>query len=90
MGPALAADDRRESAVRRLTEGRTRWRVLVESWRESDAFRGRLLFQPDDPADERARLESAALLEGRSHEEVVGHAHDLGEDRLKQVLHSLG
>jgi hypothetical protein len=90
MGAALSADDRRESAVRRLTEGRTRWRVLVESWRESDAFRGRLLFQPDGQAGEQTRLESATLLEGHSHEDVVSRAHDLPEGRLKQVLHSLG
>lgn len=90
MGPAASAEDRRESAVRRITEGRTRWRVVVQSWRESDAFRGRLLFQPDDPAGEGAPLESAALLEGHSHEDILGMAHELPEIRLKQVLHSLG
>jgi hypothetical protein len=90
MGAVRTVRDRRETAVRRLTEGRTRWRVLVQSWRDDDAYRGRLLFQVDDLASVGARLETATLLEGHSHEEVVSRAHDLTEEQLKRVLHSLG
>jgi hypothetical protein len=88
-------DDRHTSSIRRITEGGQRWRVLVETWRDSEAFRGRLVFrreavertagERDDP-----ERESAPLLHGRSRTDVLGLAHDVPEARLRQLLHSLG
>jgi hypothetical protein len=79
----------RTAAIRRITEGRSRWRVLVETWEEPEMCRGRLLFRPDDVQREDAERGSAALLHGRSHEDVYALAYDLPEDRLRRVLMSL-
>jgi hypothetical protein len=89
MGAAARDERTRRSAIRRIGEGRSRWRVVVETWEEQDVYCGRLLFCPEsiDPACER---ESAALLRGRSHEDVLSLAHDLPEERLRRVLLSLG
>jgi hypothetical protein len=89
MGAAARVEPTRRSAIRRITEGRSRWRVVVETWEEHDVYCGRLLFCPDsvEPNTER---ETAALLRGRSHEDVLNLAHDLPEDRLRRVLLSLG
>jgi hypothetical protein len=81
-------DDRHTTPLRRLTEGQHRWRVSVETWPEQDEFRGRLLFRTDAGAPQVAR-ESAAMLHGRSREEVLSAAHDIPDDRLRRVLHSL-
>lgn len=78
------------STIRRITEGRRRWRVLVEMWQESDTYSGRLVFRDDDVARWDPDRQSATLLHGRSVEDVVSLAHDLPEDRLRRVLHSLG
>ena len=40
-------DDRYTTPLRRLTEGRQRWRVMVETWHEKDEYRGRLLFRTE-------------------------------------------
>ncbi|CAN5695383.1 hypothetical protein BH23GEM9_BH23GEM9_21460 [soil metagenome] len=79
----------RTSAICRITEDRSRWRVLVETWDDQDICRGRLLFQPDLPAPLDAERHSAAVLEGSTHEDVLARAHDLTESELKRVLHSL-
>lgn len=89
MVEAYTACDTQTSPIRRITEGRRRWRVMVETWQDRDTFRGRLLFR-DDAASVDTPRESAALLHGRSVEDVVSLAHDLPEDRLRRVLHSLG
>jgi hypothetical protein len=88
MGAASGMRQTRRSAIRRIGEGRSRWRVVVETWRESDGYRGRLLFCPDsvEPAEDR---ESAAMLRGQSHEDVLHLAHELPEDRLRRLLNSL-
>jgi hypothetical protein len=88
-------DNRHTTPIRRLTDGSWRWRVMVETWHESDAFHGRLLFRRDgsdrlDPDRPQRSLESAALLHGRSREDVLGLAHDVPEEQLRRVLHSLG
>jgi hypothetical protein len=90
MSGAIGSGQRRTSAIRRITEGRGRWRVLVESWQERDAYRGRLLFRADSPEVTSLERESATLLSGGSHEDVLSLAHDLPEDRLRRVLNSLG
>ena len=83
---------RHTASIRRIMGGGMRWRVMVETWRESGAYHGRLLFQRE--TDERKRLsgarESAPLLRGRSRTDVLALAHDVSEERLRQVLHSLG
>jgi hypothetical protein len=90
MVDAYTASGTQTSPIRRITEGRRRWRVLVETWRESDTFQGRLLFHADDAASLVTTRESAVLLCGGSREDVVSLAHDLPEDRLRRVLYSLG
>ena len=88
-------DQRHTAPIRRLVDGSRRWRVLVETWRDSDAFHGRLLFRRDEsdrlaPERPQPSLETAPLLHGRSREDVLGLAHDVTEERLRRVLHSLG
>ena len=80
----------RKAPIRRLTEGREQWRVLVETWEECGEVIGRLLFHPDAARQRRAARESAALLRGASIEDVVARAHDMPESQLRRVLHSLG
>jgi hypothetical protein len=87
--------DRHTSSIRRITEGGLRWRVLVETWQDSNAYHGRLLFRretPDRAEGERPDTdrESAPLLHGRSRTDVLALAHDVPEARLRQVLYSLG
>jgi hypothetical protein len=88
-------DDRHTAPIRRLTDGSRRWRVLVETWHDSDAFHGRLLFRRDeadrlDPERPQPSQERAQLLHGRSREDVLGLAHDVTEERLRRQLYSLG
>jgi hypothetical protein len=90
MGAAFTADRARRSAICRISEGRSRWRVLVETWPDRDAYRGRLLFCADAPDAAVGAREGPALLLGRSHEDVLSLAHDLPEERLRRVLNSLG
>jgi hypothetical protein len=90
MGASVRPDRTRRSAIRRISEGRSRWRVVVESWPEQDDFRGRFLFCPDSADRVEAERESAAMLRGCSHEDVLNLAHDLPEDGLRRLLHSLG
>jgi hypothetical protein len=89
VGTSIRSDQTRRSAIRRLSEGRRRWRVVVESWPEQGDVCGRLLFCPDSAGLAAAELESAAILRGRSHEDVLGLAHELPEGRLRRLLHSL-
>ncbi|HSJ25488.1 MAG TPA: hypothetical protein VK929_12500 [Longimicrobiales bacterium] len=89
MGPVTGGLQTRRAAIGRIGEGRRRWRVMVETWQETEDYCGRLLFCPDgaEPAPER---ESAALLRGRSHEDILNRAHELPEERLRRLLLSLG
>ena len=85
-------DDRHTASIRRITEGGLRWRVLVETWQERDTYRGRLLFRQDAAEGERADAdrETAPLLHGSTRTDVLALAHDVPEERLRQVLYSLG
>lgn len=85
-------DDRHTASIRRITEGALRWRVMVETWQESDVYRGRLLFRQETAEGERtdADRESAPLLHGSTRTDVLALAHDVPEERLRQVLYSLG
>jgi hypothetical protein len=78
------------SGIRRIRQDRTQWRVLVETWPERDGFRGRFVFaseSPTIPTDLRAGPDA---LRGRTREDVIAQAYTLPEDRLKQLLRSLG
>jgi hypothetical protein len=80
----------RTATIGRISEGRRRWRVLVRSWQERDSVRGCLLFEADDAPAAGACRASPVILHGPSHEAVLLMAHDLPEDKLRRVLHSLG
>lgn len=76
--------------IRRIFQDQAPWRVLVETWPERDGYHGRFVFSPERrriPADSR---EGPAALRGHTREDVIAQAYDLPEDRLKQVLRSLG
>jgi hypothetical protein len=88
MDPAL--EDRHTSPIRRITEDGFRWRVLVETWQESEAFHGRLLFRREVTDGVARDRETAPLLHGSSREDVLSLAYDFPEDRLRRVLYSLG
>lgn len=73
----------------RLSAEGAHWRVVVETWRRGEEWLGRLVFAPDGFATERDIREGPALLRGRSHTEVVASAHEIPEQRLRVLLHSL-
>ena len=83
-------DKRHTSPVRRITEGGLHWRVMVETWHDSDAYHGRLLFRRDEADGAEVDRETAALLHGPSREDVVALAHDYPEERLRRLLYSMG
>jgi len=90
MAAMAGAGQGRRSVIRRIDAGRCRWRVVVESWPEQDAWRGRLLFRPDTAEPAPADRETAPLLEAGSHEELLGLVLELPDDRLRRLLNSLG
>jgi hypothetical protein len=88
MTESTIAEGRWTSAIGRITQGRTRWRVLVDTWTESDGYHGRLRFVPDPAVPESVR-ETAAVLHGGSREDVLVRAYELGEARWRRMLLSL-
>lgn len=87
---ANAVRDSTASGIRRISEDRTQWRVMVETWPERDGYHGRFVFFPDHtpvPADARRGPDA---LRGRTREDLLADAYILPEDRLKQLLRSLG
>ncbi|MGQ0561475.1 MAG: hypothetical protein ACT443_06320 [Gemmatimonadota bacterium] len=77
------------SGICRISDDRSMWRVVVETWPERDGFHGRFVFVPDRspvPADPR---EGPDALRGRTREEIVAQAYALSEDRLRQLFRSL-
>lgn len=82
--------DRRSYPIRRLTEHRTRWRVVVQTWPEQNGYQGRFVFEPDGSHPEGETREGPPLLSGMSREEVLRSAYDVPEARLRALLHSLG
>lgn len=78
------------SGICRISDDRSQWRVVVETWPERDGYHGRFVFVPDRtpvPADPR---EGPDALRGRTREDVLGEACTLPEDRLRRLLRSLG
>ena len=78
------------SGIRRISEDRTQWRVLVETWPERDGYHGRFVFSPEHPLVPSDKREGPAALRGHTREDVIAEAYSLPEDRLKQLLRSLG
>jgi hypothetical protein len=88
MSP-VSSTDRRMAAIRRISEGRRRWRVSVQSWQEYATVRGCLVFEADAVLGPEPARSTAPLLEGQSHEDVVRMAHDLTDAHLRRVVNSL-
>lgn len=78
------------ATICRLTAEGTHWRVRVESWDGGDGdVSGRIVFEPDRPSPRYAKRESGPALRARRREEVFAAAHELPEERLRELLHSL-
>lgn len=77
------------AGICRMSIDEIQWRVLVESWRDGDGWRGRLLFEPDDPTTLAEPRAGPPTLRGRSREAVVVAAHEIPPRRLRELLHSL-
>jgi hypothetical protein len=77
------------SAIRRIGDGHTRWRVIVESWRSVKGFQGRFVFEPEGSVTESLREGPSALI-AESREELVRAAHDVSDDDLRALCRSLG
>jgi hypothetical protein len=78
------------SGIRRIFEDRTHWRVVVETWPERDGYHGRFVFSPEHPRLPADLRQGPDALRGHTREDVIAQAYDLPENRLKQVLRSLG
>jgi hypothetical protein len=77
------------SSIRRFSDERRSWRVVVETWRERDGYHGRLVFTQDHARGEPDRLEGPPALYGSTREDVVAEAFTYPEQRLRQVFRSL-
>lgn len=77
-----------ESGICRISDDRGLWRVVVETWPERDGYHGRFVFMKDRTplAD---RREGPDALRGPTREDVVAGAHELPEERLRQLFRSL-
>ena len=87
------AFDRHEqeaATICRLSAEGTHWRVRVESWRVADGdVSGRFVFEPDSPTSRLSPRASGPTLRAHRREEVFAAAHELPEERLRELLHSL-
>lgn len=90
MAAGAVLDGRHESSICRISEGRERWRVAVQTWPEQDRYRGRLLFRRDDAPLWDDTRETAPVLTGSTREDVLSIAYEMPEDQLRRMLHSLG
>lgn len=79
------------ATICRLSAEGTHWRVRVESWEGGDGdVSGRFVFEPDGrPTSRYATRASGPALRARRREEVFAAAHELPEERLRELLHSL-
>jgi len=78
------------ATVCRISALGTRWRVRVESWQGGDGWSGRLIFEPESPADRFTPRLGPPTLRGRSQAEVLDEVYRLPEQRLRELLHSFG
>jgi hypothetical protein len=85
----LVDAQRLSSPIRRLSSARSSWRVVVQTWPDQNGFHGRIVFEADGARPARETREGPADLSGSTREDVVRSAHELPEDRLRALLHSL-
>ena len=82
-----ANDDADRATICRISAEGTRWRVRVESWPVAEGeVSGRFVFEPEARYATRA---SGPALRARRREEVFAAAHEMPEERLRELLHSL-
>ncbi len=80
-------EDADRATICRISAEGTRWRVQVESWPIADGVvSGRFVFEPETRYSTRA---SGPALKAGRREEVFAAAHELPEERLRELLHSL-
>ncbi|HEX6557927.1 MAG TPA: hypothetical protein VF021_00650 [Longimicrobiales bacterium] len=77
------------SGICRISDERTLWRVVVETWPERDGYHGRFVFTEDREPVDPARREGPDALRGRTREDVVRQACSLPEERIRQLFRSL-
>lgn len=87
---AIEDEPRGTTTIRRLAAAGSRWRVRVETWTAAEGCRGRFVFEPDDVAPRGDARSGPPSLIGGSREDVVAAAYDFPEQRLRQLLNSLG
>lgn len=80
---------RSSATICRIAAEGTHWRVLVETWEEGGEYRGRLIFEPEGVGQFFEVRQGPPMLHGQSREEVLAAAHELPEQRLRVLLHSL-
>lgn len=74
----------------RLAAEGTHWRVSVESTQTGEGgVSGRFLFEPDGPSMGYTVRTSGPTLRAGHPEEVFAAAHEVSEERLRELLHSL-
>ena len=78
------------AVIRRISQDRTQWRVLVETWPERDGYHGRFIFAPERALQAAHTRAGPDALRGRTCEDVIADAYNLPEARLRQLLRSLG
>ncbi len=82
-----ASDDGDRATICRISAEGTRWRVRVESWPVAEGeVSGRFVFEPETRYATRA---SGPALRAHRREEVFAAAHEMPEERLRELLHSL-
>jgi hypothetical protein len=84
-------DSSLSSAIGRIADFRTQWRVLVETWPSATHFEGRFVFCADGAfvPPHRAAREGPPTLRGTTREDVIRAAYELPESKIRAVLHSL-
>ncbi|HSJ11019.1 MAG TPA: hypothetical protein VK928_13935 [Longimicrobiales bacterium] len=90
MNAGSVVEGRHTSAIRRFTEGREHWRLMVETWPEQDSYRGRLVFLREDSVAWNVLRETASLLTGTTREAILASAYDMPEGHLRRVFHAMG
>lgn len=85
----LDDQNREDATICRLSAEGTHWRVRVESWPSDGGVSGRFVFEPDGPRSMYAPRASGPRLRAERREEVFAAAHEMPEERLRELLHSL-